>query len=172
MSEKVKCPYCGAENYKTDTVCLNCGKSLLTRPEPPEQQEQAEQVPVEPRPQPKAQTPMGVLGRVVLVSVAGAFVEIGLVAWITAGPTSVYMIPLKGLNLPLLIFLGGLLYGVIRGLLVGVLLYLTHWSASVAMQLGGAIGLVVGGGTGIITVPGGLVAGFIIGLMYEQAAAG
>jgi len=173
MSERIKCPKCGAENYKSDTVCMSCGASLRAPTKPPEQKAEERVSPREPgKPEPKekAKPRLPFMVRALLISVVAAFIEFALVALLSKGkdPTHVYYIPVGKLSVVLTVLLGGLIYGAIRGGVIGGLLHFTKWSPGIAMLFGGAIGWAFVLGGGWVTILVGLIVGYILGVMREQ----
>ncbi len=178
MAQKIECPKCGAENYSTDSICLECGQSLIQERAPaardaPEPVRPAEAEPKdEPEAGKQAKAGMPLLWRVLLVSVIAGLIEVALIAVITRGdtkpgPITVFFIPLYSLGIVLRILLGTLLYGGIRGLLLHFLLQFTNWPPGAAGAIGGAIGYGCITGQSFITVVVGLIIGYSIGIMAE-----
>ena len=172
MAKKIACPSCGAENYDTDQVCMSCGASL-TEPAPQRPQHEAiEEGPGEtPRPEPKpeavveapaAQTSLkAALVKAILVSTAIGLIEMLIVAF-TAGQTA-GIIPLKGM---VYLLIGGLLYGALRGLMLGFLAKETKWSPGITLLLGLGLAFSFGAWPNYLF---GAIAGFSIGMIIESA---
>ena len=179
MAQKIKCPKCGAENYSTDAICLECGQSLIQErasapQDAPEPVQPAEAKPkAEPGAAKQAKARMPLFWRVLLVSIIAALIEVGLTALITRGedppgPKTVFFVPLGSVHIVLRILLGTLLYGGIRGVLLHFLLEFTKWPPGAAGAIGAAIGFgCITGAIAFITVLVGLIIGYSIGVMAE-----
>ena len=171
MSDKVTCPKCGAENYANDVVCLSCGESLKAPAPSAQPTAQAEEGPRKPQePEAKAASPAGFLVKALLVSLAAAAVEFVLIALLNkdhSGPGGVYFVPMpKGVGG---VILGVLLWGALRGGILGGLLIFTRWSPTIALLIGAAMGYAFISPAGAWeTILGGAVVGLIVGVMREQ----
>jgi len=166
MPEKIVCPNCGEENYATDTICMSCGASL-TEPAPQEPEQPAAAPGAEPAPEAAAEEPeakpglKAALVKVILISTGIGLIEMLIVAF-TAGETG-GIISLKG-TVSLLI--GGLLFGALRGLMLGFLAKETKWSPSVTLLLGLGLAFSLGVWPNYLF---GAIAGFAIGMIIESA---
>jgi len=171
MAAKTACPKCGAPNYPSDTVCVGCGHSLKASatPDGPAGQEggSAERPATPAAPAP---SPTGFLLKALAVSLLAAILEFGLIALLKAdhsGPAAVYFIPMPAGLTGLIV--GAMLWGVLRGAIIGGLLLFTKWSPTVGLLVGGVTGYAFIGPAGAWqTVLGGVVVGFAVGMMRER----
>ena len=177
MPEKITCPNCGEENYTTDPVCISCGASLIEpRPtvssqlEQPESEEQHGAPPAQERAKPSTETwkekaaDMPALLKATLVSVAIALVETLLFMLLYKVTVSSTVLPeLQGF-VSVAVF--GIVYGAVRGLMLGFILQQQRWSPTVGLLLGFGFGFIVNGW--VAPVFGG-IAGFVIGIIIEQS---
>jgi hypothetical protein len=179
MAEKVKCPKCGEENYATDPMCLNCGAGLK-EPPPAKPKPDVADAMAPPTPAPAAKPGPGQEAKPVepapapppvlfaWLRVLGVALGLTLLEMIILSQTNGGKYPwvLWGIHIPgaltMRIVVWTLIFGALRTLLIGGLVYLAGWSPSVALGLGGVLGW-----TGLGTIPGGVVVGFLIGLLLE-----
>ena len=182
MAGKIKCPKCGAENYATDPMCLNCGADMKAPPPAKPKADVADPMAAPAAPatpaagQPGAGKPSGAelppasppsplmpWIRVILVTLGLTLLEMVILSATSQGkyPSVLWHQHIDG-ALPLRIVVWTLIFGGMRVLLIGGLVYLTGWSSTVSLLVGGALGW-----TTVGTIPGGVVIGFIIGLLLE-----
>lgn len=174
MPEKITCPNCGAENYTTDTVCMSCGASLTKsdpttsqqREQPESEEQRGAPMPTEraePPTQPQEEETVGMsaLAKAILVSVGIGVIEMLIVAF-TYGETA-GAIPLKGM---VSLLIGGIVYGGLRGLMLGFLLKETKWSPSIALLLGLGLAFSFARWPNYLF---GAIAGFVIGTIIEKS---
>ena len=176
MAGKIQCPKCGEENYATDPMCLNCGALLKdpppAKPAPDVADPMAAPPPAAPVAGKEAQpAPLPTAGwtgfppwlQVALVTLGLTLLEMVILAAATQGkyPSVLWHVHING-SLTMRVIVWTLIFGGLRALLIGGLVYLTGWSSTISLFVGGVLGY-----TALGTIPGGIVIGFIIGLLLE-----